>query len=148
MRNRRLGHSRRRTQRGQALVEAALTLMVFITLMIGTADFGRLLFYHQSLSERVRAAARYGAVRDFVYPGDEIKNVAVYGTPTPAKNAPIMVPNLTTDLVTVNLVAEGTDAARIRVTISNYPFNFFTPWIAKKAKARPITADVPYELGR
>ena len=34
---------------------------------------------------------------------------------------------------------------RIVVTISNYPFTFFTPLIAGVYQAKPIVAALPYE---
>jgi Flp pilus assembly protein TadG len=42
------------------MVEAALILFVFITFIVGTLDFGQYLYFHQSLTERARAALRYG----------------------------------------------------------------------------------------
>jgi Flp pilus assembly protein TadG len=122
-------------------------LLVFVGLMIGTLDFGQFLYLHQSLTERARAAARYGAVHSYDYPGDAIKNFAVYNDANPGADAKGLVPNLTTDKVTAEIIAEGTDASRIRVTISNYPFTFFSPWIAHQATARAIIASVPYEWG-
>ena len=148
MRNRSLTHVRRAGQTGQAFVESALVLIVFVSITIGIADFGQFLYLHQSLTERVRAAARYGAVRPYDFPGDGIRNVAVYGTAAPAEGSKPLVPGLKTSMVTASLIAEGTDAARIKVTVSNFPFNFFSPWIAKKAKARPVIASIAYERGR
>lgn len=142
-----VSHSRRNRQAGQALVEGALVLLVFVCLMIGTLDFGQFLYLHQSLTERARAAARYAAVHSYAYPGDDIKNFAVYNTSSPGGGATPLVPNLTTDKVTAEIIAEGTDAARIRVTISNYPFTFFSPWIAHQATAQGIIASAPYEWG-
>jgi Flp pilus assembly protein TadG len=139
--------SRKRRERGQAIVEAALALLVFICLMVGTLDFGQFLYMHQSLTERVRAGARYGAAHSYDYPGDAIKNFTVYNDPNPPAGTPGLVPNLTVDKVKAELIAEGTDASRIRVTITNYPFTFFSPWIARQAKARDIIASIPYEWG-
>lgn len=148
MRRRSLTSAGQAGERGQAFVESALVLIVFVSITIGIADFGQFLYLHQSLTERVRAAARYGAVRPYDFPGDSIRNVAVYGTATPAVGSKPLVPGLKTSMVTANLIAAGTDAARIKVTVSNFPFNFFSPWIAKKAKARAIIASIAYERGR
>src|SRR5687768_18538791 len=138
---------KRTRESGQGMIESALSIMVFLALLIGTVDFGQFLYLHQSLTERARAAARYGAVKPYSYPGDPIKNVAVYGTPTPSTGAPATVPGLTTDMVRVDLIAEGTDASRVRVTISGYKFFIFSPWIARKATALPIVATIAYERG-
>src|SRR6266481_4341040 len=48
---------------GQAIVESSLVLLVFLQVLIGIMDFGQFLYFHQSLSERTRAGARYAAVR-------------------------------------------------------------------------------------
>ena len=53
---------RRSSQRGQSMVEATLVLLVFFTLLLGVIDCGQVLFAHQSLVERVRAAVRWGVV--------------------------------------------------------------------------------------
>lgn len=129
------------------MVETALVLIVTLGVLIGTCDFGQFLFVHQSLTERVRAAARYGAVRAYTWPGTEMINVAVYNDPNAPNGSTSVVPGLDPTMVTAEIIGEGTDAARIRVSINNFPFNFFSPWIAKHATARVIIASVPYEHG-
>lgn len=129
------------------MVETALVLIVTLGILIGTCDFGQFLFLHQSLTERVRAAARYGAVQPYTWPGTDIINMAVYNTTSPPNGANAIVPGLDPTMVTAEIIGEGTDAARIRVSINNFPFNFFSPWIAQHATARVIIASVPYEHG-
>jgi TadE-like protein len=128
--------TRRRRQRGHAIMEGALVLIVFLSFLIGTLDFAQFLYFHQSLVERVRVAARYGAVN----PTDTtaIKNVAVYnssvGGPQP------LLPGLTTSLISVQLADEGTAAARVTVSITGYPFQFFSPLISGSRAAQTISA--------
>ncbi len=55
-------HSPRQPQLGQALVETALALTVFLLLVMGIFDFGRAIFAYNSLSNAAREAARVGAV--------------------------------------------------------------------------------------
>src|SRR5262249_35025520 len=110
----------RQGQRGQSLVEAGLVLMIFIPVLMGIADFGQFLYFHSSLTDRARAAARYGAVHSYS-DGSDIKNMAVYNTSSPAVGAAPLLPNLSTDLVTATLSDVNTDSARITVTITNYP---------------------------
>jgi hypothetical protein len=50
---------RRRTSKGNVLVESALIFLMFFSMLIGVFDFGQFLFIHQSLVERVRSAARW-----------------------------------------------------------------------------------------
>lgn len=51
----------RRKQYGQGLVEFALILPVFLTLIMGIVEFGRLMFVYNSVATASREAARYGA---------------------------------------------------------------------------------------
>ena len=61
---------RKTSERGQSFVETGLVLLIFLMLLIGIIDFGQVLYFHQSLVERARAAARYGAINP------------TFGTPT------------------------------------------------------------------
>src|SRR3954465_1307820 len=106
----------RKGQKGQAMMESALILMIFVPVLMGIADFGQFVYFHSSLTERARAAARYGAVHLYS-DGSAIKNVAVYNDAAPANGAAGLLPNLTTSLVTATLDDPNTDSARITVTI-------------------------------
>ncbi|MEO8131643.1 MAG: TadE family protein [Bryobacteraceae bacterium] len=133
-----VGRSRTRRQRGQALVESALVMLIFLSFLIGTLDFGQFLFFHQSLVERARAAARYAAVNPTDATGT--KNIAVYNTAVPALDATPMVGGLTTSMVGVVSSDIGLPEARITVTITGYPFSFLSPYIAGSYTAKPIRA--------
>jgi hypothetical protein len=50
-----------RSDRGQGLVEFALIMPVFLMLIMGIVEFGRLMFIYNSVSTASREAARYGA---------------------------------------------------------------------------------------
>ncbi len=56
------GNTAIRNRKGQALVESALVLSLFLALLFGIIEFGRAWFYSNNLDNSVRAAARYGAV--------------------------------------------------------------------------------------
>jgi Flp pilus assembly protein TadG len=127
---------RKRRQKGHALLESALVLVIFLSFLIGTLDFAQFLYFHQSLVERVRAAARYGAVNPTDVTG--IKNMAVYNSTTAAANP--MVPGLTTSIVSVAVEDSGTPASRVTVTVSGYPLQFFSPFIAGSRTAQDISA--------
>lgn len=70
----------RRNKKGQSLVESAFILLVFVFVFVGILDFGQFLYFHQSLTERVRIAARYGAVHTYT-DGVAAVNVAIYNNP-------------------------------------------------------------------
>jgi hypothetical protein len=61
-RRRRLGHGAYRS-RGQAVVEFAIIAVPFLILLFGILDFGMLFESRLALSNAVRQAARFGAVK-------------------------------------------------------------------------------------
>ena len=137
----------RKRQSGQAAVESALIMLIFLPVLIGILDFGQFLYFHQSLAERARAAARYGAVHTYTDGSDSAK-VAVYNDPAGTTNgATQLLPHLTTGIVSATLSGAGTDDARITVTISNYPYNFISPYMSKSTWFRTVRASEPYEIG-
>jgi Flp pilus assembly protein TadG len=135
-------------RRGQSLLENALVLIVFATFLIGILDFGQYLYFHQSLVERARAAARYGAVNPTDKTG--IQNVAVYNDPKGGTSP--LLPNLTTAMIAVCLPGEASCAdpgagpdSRITVTISGYRMATFNLVIPRSFTNKPITASLPSE---
>jgi len=127
---------RKHSQRGQSFVETGLVLIIFLMLLIGILDFGQVLYFHQSLVERARAAARYGAIHPTDTTG--IQNMAVYNSATvPSPPNPILN-GMTTAMVNVQNPDINTTAARVVVTISNYPITFISPYIAQTFNNRPV----------
>ena len=135
----------RKKQRGQAFIESALIMLIFVPVLVGIADFGQVIYFHASLTERARAAARYGAVHTYT-DGSAIKNVAVYNDPSPATGTAGLVPYLTTSLVTATLDDANTDSARITVTITNYPFNFISGFMSQSTWYKTVITTEPYEI--
>jgi Flp pilus assembly protein TadG len=142
----------RKNQRGQAFVESGLIMLIFLPVLIGIMDFGQFLYLHLSLTERTRAAAHYGAITTYT-DGSDIANVAIYNDPAGSANgATALLPNLQTadstknGYVSATLTSAGTDDARIRVTITNYPYSFLL--MPSDVNHRTITDTEPYEVGR
>ena len=131
------------------MVETALLLLVFLTTLIGILDFGQVLYFHQSLVERARAAARYGAVCYGFTPtpctATDIQNVAVYNSATISGSPVAVLPGLTTSMVNVQDLGNNTPAARVMVTISGYPINFISPYIAQQFNNRPVIVSITAE---
>ena len=134
------------------MVESALVLLVVLAMLIGVLDFGQVVFIHQALSERVRNAARWGAINY----NDPLgaTNMVLYGQPTvptdPSREGgtasnPYLGLNPSMVNVTRPAVDQGTNDDRVIVSIVNYPFHFFSPWIAGIYNARTITAVCPVE---
>ena len=134
---------RKHSERGSSMVETSLILLTFILMLIGTIDFGQVIYFHQSLVERARAAARYGAVNPTNTTG--IKNMAVYNSATvPSPPTPIL-PSMTTSMVDVQDLGANTPEARVQVTISTYPINFISPYIAQQFNNRPVIVSMSAE---
>ena len=53
---------RRRSQRGQELVEYALALPIFLLLLMSILDLGRAVYFYSALHNSVREGARYGII--------------------------------------------------------------------------------------
>src|ERR1043166_8829675 len=79
----------RKKQSGQAMLESALILLVFLVMLVGIVDFGQFFYFHQSLTDRARAGARYGSVHACSTLADctEAVNYAIYNDPTNTGNA-------------------------------------------------------------
>ena len=60
--------TRRPTSRGQALVEFALILPLFIMVLMGVIVLGIIVFYNQQLTNAAREAARYAAIHSATDP--------------------------------------------------------------------------------
>ena len=145
---------------GQALIESSLILLVFLQILIGIMDFGQFLYFHQSLSERTRAAARYAAVHGSptAINSTNIANFLLYNDAAGTANgATALLPNIDDPsgshvagnaTITATLLNPSTDEAHVNVTISSYPFNFFSPFMSKLTWYRTVTASAPYEVGR
>lgn len=135
--------STRNRERGQALVEGALTLLVFLSIAIGVLDFGQILFFSQSLTERARAAARYAAINPTQT--TNIKNVALYGTPTAPATPKPLLPGLTESMVQVSTQDLDKVSGTVTVKIVGYPMRFFTPGIAKSFQGRTVSVTMSSE---
>jgi TadE-like protein len=69
---------RARRQAGQSLVETALILAAFMGLLLGMTGVGEMLFVRQTLADRARQAARWGALNP--YDADKIREMVRFGT--------------------------------------------------------------------
>jgi len=130
-------------RRGSALVESALVSIAFLAVLIGIFDLAQFLIVRHTFVERVRAAARYGAVT----PADQtgIRNIVLYGQTTAPDGASSGVFGLSPAMVVVERSGVGTTGERITVSIVNYPYRLYSPWIGGVLAASPVTASLPVE---
>jgi Flp pilus assembly protein TadG len=65
---------------GQALVEFALTVVIFLTILMGIFDLGRGIYMYNGLSEAAREIARVTSVHPGVTLGGSVETAAVIST--------------------------------------------------------------------
>jgi Flp pilus assembly protein TadG len=95
-------------ERGAALVEFTIVATVFLSVMFGVIEFGRLFWTHNALRDAARRGVRYASLRDNDTAGAlAVKKMVVYGDP----NA---------DPVTATAVVPGLTTNDVQVTYSNY----------------------------
>jgi TadE-like protein len=101
-------------RRGQSLIESALILTAFMGLLLGMAGVGQLLFVRETLADRARVAARWGALNS--YDPAAIRRLVLYGTAEPAPGqSPFF--NLTPSAIDVSNPGCPGAACRISVAI-------------------------------
>src|SRR5436190_21673997 len=119
----------RRSERGQTLIEGALALLVFCSLLFGVIDCGLVLVRHQSLVERVRSAVRWGVVRPWDGSGEQIANLILYDQPTQPPSTTKGYLGLSRE--NVHITYQPASAARpddevLSVAIVNYRYQFLS----------------------
>jgi Flp pilus assembly protein TadG len=120
---------RRRRQKGSTLLESALTLVVFLTLFIGVFDVGEMLFVHQTLTDRARNAARWGAVN--AYDATSIQNLVLYGATTKATGQTASFGLKASNVVVSRpAVSVGKPEDRVIVTVT-YPVSLISVFLGQ-----------------
>jgi Flp pilus assembly protein TadG len=111
-------------ERGSTLVEYSIAALVFVTSMFAVMEFGRALWVHNALSDATRRGARYAVLNS---PANiaQVKNVVVYGDP--AGGSKSIVPNLSTNDVTVTYSDMAVNTGSATVSINSYQFQFVIP---------------------
>lgn len=132
--------------RGQSLVEAALVLFAFFSLLLGIADFGQVLFAHQSLVERARGAVRWGSLHQ--EEGTQpIVNLVLYNqTQEPLDGSPgyLGMTPANVQVVYQPATPERPDDETISVAIVNFESHLFSPWLARVlVSPRPVLVTAP-----
>jgi Flp pilus assembly protein TadG len=128
------------------MVEATLVMVVFLSFLVGIIDFGQVLYSHQALEERVRSAVRWGSLHPYDGSGDQVADLVLYDSLTPAPNASGYL-GMTRANVQVRYqpaTPERPDDESLSVAIVNYQSHFFTPWIARTiVSPRPVLISAP-----
>ncbi|WP_423396122.1 TadE/TadG family type IV pilus assembly protein [Burkholderia sp. LMG 21824] len=135
MNARRFPLSRRRGQRGSALVEFGLIASILVMLLIGIFEFGRVLFYWNTASEAVRLGARTAVVCD----------VNAAGV---AKRVTALLPLLSNANVSVNYSPANCDVTScsfVTVSVTNVTVKTMIPFMNVSVTMPPFTTTLPRE---
>lgn len=131
-----------RQQAGQSLVESALVLAAFMGLLVGMAGLGQSLFVRQTLADRARMAARWGALNASgalnTYDAAAIRRVVLYGAAAPAPgDTPFL--GLTPAAVEVSNPGCPGPECRVNVAIPEYGIRCVEPMQAAATPALAVS---------
>jgi len=142
-----------RSRKGNAMLEFALSASVLIPAVIGTFQFGYGLYTYNRLQSAVDNGGRYAAMRTYrTLLGSTdtdkvklaIKNVVVYGTPSPTDSSVAAVPGLGTG--NVNVAFTLSSGIPVSVTVNISSFTIDTIFSSYALTGKPVVT-FPY-LGR
>lgn len=124
---------------GVAMIEATLTLGLYLAIIFSLWDFGYVMYLHQTLASRAEAAARYGALNPTDTAG--MQNMVLYNSSAAGSGTGIF--GLTSSNVTATRSDSGTSADRVTVTVTQFKYLLIAPGISGTGK--DITAIMPVE---
>jgi Flp pilus assembly protein TadG len=118
------------SRRGNVMVEFALSATLLTSVFTGVFQYGYSMYMYNELVEAVRAGTRYASLANISNSGDgsiptafstAVKNMVVYGTPSPGNSPTPVVPSLGTGQVAVNVVFDGGKVPQtVTVSINSY----------------------------
>src|SRR5262245_30080201 len=121
-------------QQGATLVEFALAITVFITLLLAIMDFGRILYIWNAAAEATRWGARIGVVCDQLSP-DQIRSKMKLILPE-LTNANITI-NWYNPEGTVNNSCDSSNCKGVEVSISGFNVQPISPFMGLIMPAVP-----------
>lgn len=136
----------KKNEEGKTLLEFAIIGTVFLSVLFGVIEFGRLYWTHSALRDAARRGVRYAAVRRNDAAGMQaVKNMVVYGDP--AGGSTPLVNGLSTSNVDIEYVNyNGVQlSSRATVKITNYQFNFAIPLLGGSITMPAYRTSLPGE---
>ena len=138
---------KRKNERGATLFEFAIVATVFLSVVFGVIEFGRMFWTHNALRDAARRGVRYATIRKNDAAGIQaVKNMVVYGDPNTSSGTPV-VSGLTTSNVAVDYQNyNGLQlSSRATITITNYQFQFSVPLIGGNLTMPAYSTSLPGE---
>jgi Flp pilus assembly protein TadG len=125
---------------GAAMVEMAIVLPLFLLLVWGVIDFGRLLFTANSMATAVREGARQAAVL-----ADPVSSQAVVKARVEAAFTPFGSPAITDAEISIDVTSVP---GSVIVKVTNYPWPTVTPLASLLGANINITRQATFRLER
>lgn len=145
--------SKERRERGQALVEFALVFPIFLVLVFGLIDVGRLVYVDNALSQAAREGARWGSVPNWLAKATaEGLTCSTREQCVAAHTLKVMaaVPSATVTATCTNLEGNATDplghpytcadADQILIVSTSSPVSMLTPVIGQIVGTQTVKA--------
>jgi len=129
-----------RREDGAAMVEMAIVLPIFLLLVWGVIDFGRLLFTANSMASAVREGARQAAVMS-----DPVASQAVVKARVEAAFTTFGSPAITDAEISVDVASVP---GSVIVKVTNYPWPTITPLASLLGANINITRQATFRLER
>jgi Flp pilus assembly protein TadG len=146
------GKSSRR-ERGNALIEFALSFFLIFAMFAGIFRFGYSFYVYNTVVNAVRNGARYASIKPYdsitTTPSNafasDVKKMVVYGDPNAANGARPVVPGLTTAHVQLTVTGSlaGSLTAPTAITVSINGFNIDAVFGSLNLDGKP-KASFPY----
>ncbi len=126
-------------------LDFALAASIYFMMLIAIAAGGNFFWTHNALVEATRRGARYATIHLNTATDADVKNVVVYGTPTPAAGASPFINNLENTNVIVQHSFNAADTTKnfgvgkgtVSVSITGYEYDFVIPGINRTIQMPP-----------
>lgn len=151
-----------KNESGTSMAEFTIVAGVFMMIIFGIIEFGRLMYTHNALADAARRGARYAVL----HPENSdtcVRNVMIYGethvgaAPTCTPTGPQLINNIASATITVVYDGEdldgdpdspnpyGMNLGTATVTITNYQFNLSIPFFRRTLTMPAYTTSLTAE---
>ncbi len=117
----------RHSERGQSLVELAISFVVLVLLLAVTVDGGRLFFSYIAVREAAQEGAQYGSIHPTLADFDDIEDRVRDSSNSPVDLTDTTLVTVTPTLVGSDYCANGANAIQVTVT---YTFELTMPFVS------------------
>lgn len=146
----------RRVRAGAAVVEATLTMMLFLAFVFSIFDFGFVTYSHHTIQERAAEAVRYGVVRQIstascvsggaaVGTESEMVKILLYGSPTSTSTGTGLLGLTANEVRICRDIPYPFTEERLRLRVSGYRFPLINYFVPGMHTARTFTVSLPME---